>query len=109
MYQFLYPLLKSVHFGVCVTQEMEPVASNLRQLLRSFPHLINAHHNNIRTHSYDLLLAMIMANGGYFDKLLQDKSGSVKALVGPPLRPGTSDAEQHRAKRVQRLETILEE
>ena len=106
MYQFLYALLKSVHFGVCVTQEMEPVASNLRQLLRSFPDLVQAHRNTPASPSDDIL-AMIMANGGYFDKLLKDGSGYVKINIGPSGRPGIKNAERERTKRIQRLKTIL--
>ena len=103
VYQFLYALLKSVHFGVCVTQEMEPVASNLRQLLRSFPHLVQAVHSNISGPSSNNVLTLIMADGGYFDQLLKDETGYVRA------DPDMTDLERERAKQIHRLKTILGE
>lgn len=109
VYQFLYALLKSVHFGVCVTQEMEPVASNLRQLLRSFPHLVQAVHSNISGPSSNNVLTLIMADGGYFDQLLKDETGYVRGRVGPSPDPDMTDLERERAKQIHRLKTILEE
>ena len=50
-----------------------------------------------------------MTTGGYFDQLLQDESGSAATPVGPPLRPGTSQAKRQKAKQLQRLEALLEE
>ena len=76
------------------------MASTLRQVLRSFPHLITAHQNNIRTLERDDILGMIMADGGYFDHLLKDESGCLKTVV---------TASPQRAQRLYRLETIIEQ
>lgn len=100
------------------------MAWNLCQVLRSFPHLVAIYQDNIQTLSHGSVLALIMADGGYFDQLhhddsgylktvvglLEEESGCFKAIISPMLlRSYATDAEREQTQLLHRLEIMMEQ
>ena len=93
---------------VCVPQNMESTATQLRKVLRSLPYLQQAYKKEQDEGSAGLddMLTMLYAEGGYFDKLF--KGTRTYAIKKPKLPAGTPLNARLNAVRLHRLKKIVE-
>ena len=91
---------------VCVPQNMESTATQLRKVLRSLPYLQQAYKKEQDEGSAGLddMLTMLYAEGGYFDKLFKGtRTYSIKKPVlpaGTPLNARLNAVRLHRLKKI---------
>ena len=95
---------------VCVPQNMESTATQLRKVLRSLPYLQQAYKKEQDEGSAGLddMLTMLYAEGGYFDKLFKGDDTWSKHSTGPELPANTAAEVRECAVRLHRLNEIVE-
>ena len=93
---------------VCVPQNMESTATQLRKVLRSLPYLQQAYKKEQDEGSAGLddMLTMLYAQGGYFDKLFKGTPHAIRPR--PQLPVDTPLNVRLNAVRLDRLETLVE-